>query len=141
MTPSLLLIVIRYFLGMLFMATGIGKLLDNRAFAQVIATYQLAIPEGLLLPLALSIALLELTIALNLLRGRRLQSSVLATLCLHIAYTALAVTTLLRRIPIENCGCFGAFLARPLRWSSVAEDVTLTAVSALGLALLRGVKT
>jgi uncharacterized membrane protein YphA (DoxX/SURF4 family) len=58
MTHSLLLIVIRYFLGVLFMATGIGKLLDNRAFAQVIATYQLAIPESLLLPLALSIALL-----------------------------------------------------------------------------------
>ena len=134
MTHSLLLIVIRYFLGVLFMATGIGKLL-------VIATYQLAIPEDLLLLLALSIALLEFTIALNLLRGRRLQSNVLATLCLHIAYTALAVTTLLRGILIENCGCFGAFLARPLRWSSVAEDVTLTAVGALGLALLRAVKT
>jgi uncharacterized membrane protein YphA (DoxX/SURF4 family) len=32
-------IVTRYFLGLLFLATGIGKLLDNRGFAQVIETY------------------------------------------------------------------------------------------------------
>ena len=135
-----MLIVIRYFLGVLFVATGIGKLLDNRAFAEIIATYQLPVPESLLLPLALGIALLEFTIGLNLLWGRRLRSSVLATLCFHSVYTALAFTTLLREIPIENCGCFGAFLARPLRWSSVAEDVALMAVSALGLRLLAGVK-
>ena len=98
------------------------------------------VPERLLLPLALGIALLEFTIGLNLLSGRRLRSFVLATLCFHSVYTALAFTTLLREIPIENCGCFGAFLARPLRWSSVAEDVALVAVSALGLRLLKGVK-
>ena len=135
-----MLIVIRYFLGVLFVATGIGKLLDNRAFAEIIATYQLPVPERLLLPLALGIALLEFTIGLNLLSGRRLRSFVLATLCFHSVYTALAIMTLLREIPIENCGCFGAFLARPLRWSSVAEDVALVAVSALGLRLLKGVK-
>ncbi|MDQ3566198.1 MAG: hypothetical protein M3436_19665 [Pseudomonadota bacterium] len=93
-----------------------------------------------MLPLGLGIALLDLTIGLNILSGRRLRSSVLATLCFHIIYTAFAITTLLREIPIENRGCFGAFLARPLRWSSVAEDVALMAVSALGQRLLKGVK-
>ena len=39
MTHSLLLIVIRYFLGVLWWPRGFGNLLDNRAFAQVIATY------------------------------------------------------------------------------------------------------
>ncbi|MGH8490304.1 MAG: MauE/DoxX family redox-associated membrane protein [Gammaproteobacteria bacterium] len=135
-----MLIVIRCFLGVLFVATGVGKLLDNRAFAEIIATYQLPVPESLLLPLALGIALLEFTIGLNMLWGQRLRTSVLATLCFHIAYTALAVTTLLREIPIENCGCFGAFLARPLRWSSVAEDMAFVAVSGLGLRLLKSVE-
>ena len=33
--------IFRYFLGLLFISTGIGKLLDNRGFAQVIASYKL----------------------------------------------------------------------------------------------------
>jgi uncharacterized membrane protein YphA (DoxX/SURF4 family) len=32
--------VTRYFLGLLFLATGLGKLLDNHGFAQVIETYR-----------------------------------------------------------------------------------------------------
>ncbi|MGH8658029.1 MAG: MauE/DoxX family redox-associated membrane protein [Gammaproteobacteria bacterium] len=131
-----LLWAIRSFLGALFLATGIGKLLDNRGFAQVIATYELGIPEPGLLPLALGISLLELAVGINILRGRRLKQNVLATLVFHIGYTALAATTLVRGLPIENCGCFGVFLARPLRWSMVGEDLALTAVSAVGVFLL-----
>ncbi|MFH0351670.1 MAG: MauE/DoxX family redox-associated membrane protein, partial [Chromatiales bacterium] len=107
MRQAALSCVIRYFLGVLFLATGIGKLLDYRAFAEVITTYQLPVPESLLLPLALGIALLEFTIGINIVSGQRLRSNVLATLCFHSAYTALAITTLVREIPIENCGCFG----------------------------------
>ncbi|MFH0344892.1 MAG: MauE/DoxX family redox-associated membrane protein [Chromatiales bacterium] len=131
-----LLWAIRSFLGALFLATGIGKLLDNRGFARVIATYELGIPEPGLLPLALGISLLELAVGINILRGRRLKQNVLATLVFHIGYTALAAATLLRGLPIENCGCFGVFLARPLRWSMVGEDLALTAVSAAGVFLL-----
>ncbi len=132
----ILLWAIRSFLGTLFLATGIGKLLDNRGFARVIATYELGIPEPGLLPLALAISLLELAVGINILRGRRLKQNVLATLVFHIGYTALAAATLVRGLPIENCGCFGVFLARPLRWSMVGEDLALAAVSAVGVFLL-----
>ncbi len=131
-----LLWAIRCFLGALFLATGIGKLLDNRGFAQVIATYELGIPEPGLLPLALGVSLLELAVGINVPRGRRLKQNVLATLVFHIGYTAVAAATLVRGLPIENCGCFGVFLARPLRWSTVGEDLALTALSAVGVFLL-----
>ena len=129
-------IVTRYFLGLLFLATGIGKLLDNRGFAQVIETYQLGIPDGVLLPIALGVSLLELMIGLHILRGRALRLNVLATLWFHIGYATLAVITLHRDIPIANCGCFGVFLARPLAWSTVIEDWVLAAVSAVCLLLV-----
>jgi uncharacterized protein len=45
MILRIIYIVTRYSLGLLFLATGIGKLLDNRGFAQVIETYQLGIPD------------------------------------------------------------------------------------------------
>lgn len=131
------LAVSRYFLGLLFVATGAGKLLDNRGFAQVIATYQLGLPDTLLLPLALVISLAEFAIGLNILLGRSLPQSILATFYIHLTYASLAVTTLLRGITLTNCGCFGVFLARPLRWATVAEDLMLAAISLVCWLLLR----
>ena len=40
MILRIIYIVTRYFLGLLFLATGLGKLLDNHGFAQVIETYR-----------------------------------------------------------------------------------------------------
>lgn len=133
--------LLRYFLGLTFVATGIGKLLDNRGFSEVIATYQLGIPEFLLLPLALVFSLTELYIGLNLVRGRYLTQSALATLYFHIGYAALGTITMLRGIALTNCGCFGVFLARPLRVVSVVEDLVLAAVSISAWWLLRRVKS
>ncbi len=135
-TPYVLAIS-RYFLGLLFVATGLGKLLDNRGFAQVIASYQFGLPDTLLLPLALAISLTEFAIGLNILLGRSLPQNILATLYFHLGYTSLAVTTLLRGITLTNCGCFGVFLARPLRWTTVPEDVMLAAISLVCWLLLR----
>ena len=127
----------RYFLALLFLATGTGKLLDNRGFARVLASYQFGLSETLLLPLALVISLTELAIGINILLGRGLSQNILATLCFHLAYASLAVTTLLRGISLANCGCLGVFLARPLRWMTVAEDLMLAAISLVCWLLLR----
>ena len=96
------LLVFRYFLGLLFIATAIGKLLDNRGFAQVIYSYQLGIPDFALLGVALTFSFMELIIGLNILYGRELSKSVLATLGFHLGYAALAFTTLLRGIALTN---------------------------------------
>jgi uncharacterized membrane protein YphA (DoxX/SURF4 family) len=127
----------RLFLGLLFTATGLGKLLDNRGFAQVIASYELGLPGPALLPLGLFIALAELGIGANLLRGHRLRSNLWATLVFHLGYAGLAAITLWRGIALDNCGCFGVFLARPLSWGTVAEDCGLAAVSAFAIWLYR----
>jgi Methylamine utilisation protein MauE len=127
----------RYFLGLLFVATAVGKLLDNRGFAQVIDNYQLGIPDVALLGIALAISLLELLIGINILRGRSLSMSVLATLGFHLGYASLALVTLLRGIALSNCGCFGVFLARSLKWSTVVEDLVLAAISLVCWLMLR----
>jgi Methylamine utilisation protein MauE len=119
----------RYFLGLLFVATAIGKLLDNRGFAQVISTYRLGIPDNFLLGTALAISLLELYIGINILIARELNRIVLATLWFHLGYAGLAWVTLLRGIQLTNCGCFGVFLARSLKWSTVLEDIVLAGIS------------
>jgi uncharacterized membrane protein YphA (DoxX/SURF4 family) len=135
------LVLARYFLSVLFLATGIGKLLDNRGFAQVIASYQLGLPAPVLLPLALAVSLAEFGIGLNLLAGRQLSYNVLATLVFHLGYASLAAITLVREIPLSNCGCFGVFLARPLLWTSVVEDLVLGLISFIAWRLLASVRS
>lgn len=137
MIAQSLLLLSRYFLGLLFVSTAIGKLLDNRGFAHVIDTYQLGIPNNALLGLALLISLVELLIGINILRGRALSSSVLATLGFHLGYASLAFVTLLRGISLSNCGCFGVFLARSLKWPTVGEDLVLAGISLFCWLLLR----
>ena len=117
---------LRALFAFLLLTTAIGKLLDNRGFAEVMGQYQMGIPEVLLLPLALSLSLFELGLGLALVLGYRLRLMALATVAMHFVYTLLAALTTLRGIELQNCGCFGVFLARPLGWSTVIEDILLT---------------
>lgn len=122
---------LRIFFGLLMLTTAVGKLLDNRGFADVLVTYQLGIPEGVLLPLGLAVSLFELALFVYILRGIRLREVAIATIVLHLGYVSLAVLTNLRGLNLENCGCFGVFLARPMTWATVVEDVVLLALSCL----------
>lgn len=141
MTTRCVLLASRYFLGLLFVATAIGKLLDNRGFAKVINSYQLGIQDNWLLAIGLMVSLLELVIGINILRGQALQANIFATLVFHLAYAFLAFVTLLRGMAISNCGCFGVFLARSMTWATVAEDMVLAGISLVCWLLLRRMRS
>lgn len=115
--------------GLLIFTTAIGKLLDNRGFAEVIATYEFGLPETVLLPLALSVSLVELALALFITKSKNQVLCGQFVLAMHVGYTVLALSSILRGLELQNCGCFGVFLARPLSWQTVAEDSILTALS------------
>ena len=55
----------RWLLCALFLTTALGKLLDNRGFAQALGDYRL-FPALLLLPLGLAISSAELAVAVGL---------------------------------------------------------------------------
>lgn len=116
-------------LGLLFLATAIGKLLDNRGFAEVLTTYDL-FPRGSLLTLGLLLSLTELWLGFQLLRNSTAAVGAAGALAINAGYTGLAVVTNLRGLQIPNCGCFGVFLARPMTWTTVTEDASLTLMTA-----------
>ena len=119
---------LRVFFALLLLATGTGKLLDVSAFADVIATYELPVPEEMMLPLGVAITLFELGLAAWMIAGIRLRSCAGVVIAMHVGYTMLAATTLVRGLELESCGCFGIFLARPLTSQTVLEDATLVAL-------------
>ena len=139
MKPSSSLVtLLKILIGLVLAVTAVGKLLDNRGFATVLQTYQ-TFPEGSLLGLGLCISLAELGLAVWLFSGRYLRLAALTALLMHLTYAIWSAVSVLRDLKISNCGCFGVFWARPLGWSTVVEDLVMTALC-LVLYLAAGLK-
>lgn len=128
---SFLYQVLKFFFILLMFSTGIGKLLDIPGFAEVITTYQLGITGYFATVLGLGVALFELELAIYMVR-KPLSALVGPILTLvHSGYTLLAIITVSRGLELENCGCFGVFLARPMTPMTIVEDLILTGLSAM----------
>ncbi len=130
----ILLATLRYFVACVLLLTGLGKLLDVPGFVEVLKTYQ-AIPDWAQLFVAVGLVLIELRIAEWLLRDKTLVLGAFASTILHSVFTVWAGITLLRGVPVPNCGCFGVFLARPLTGWTLVEDLFMVGASCLVLRL------
>lgn len=119
-------------LALVFLATGLGKLLDLPGFAAVLGDYRL-FPEALLLPLAVGVTLAELAIGIGLLLPGARRVAAAGAALLAAGNAAVLSLTWLRGIPLANCGCFGVFLARPLTAWTPLEDLVLLALALLVL--------
>ncbi len=130
--------LLRLGLGTLILATGLGKALDLGGFVGVLQTYQLGLGDGFLHVVAPAIALLEIALGSWILNGWRLRAAMSTAIGLNAAYFVLLTTALLRGLDLENCGCFGVFFARPLRWYSPLEDLAAIAACLALLGLSAG---
>lgn len=130
-TVALLALVLRGLFVALLLTTGIAKLLDMPGFMDVVRSYQV-LPELLVAPSAWALALTELGLAVWLALGWRLPLAALAVIALHAVFFVWITLTLIRGLELDNCGCFGVYFARPLRWYTPLEDLALILL-ALGL--------
>jgi hypothetical protein len=117
-------VFLRCLLGVILLASALGKSLDLQGFVEVLLTYRL-FPGWALQPVALAVTGLEWLLALWILSGWCLPTSALLALILYGIYAAGLVVTLLRGLDLPNCGCYGVFFPRPLRWYSPLEDLAL----------------
>ncbi len=126
-------LLLRWLLGLTFVATSIGKFLNIPGFHDVMRTYDL-FPDWTLWPVAVGMPILEALIAISMLTGRRLRRGIQASLLFNGAFAVVLTLELIRGLHLKNCGCFGVFWARPLTWSSPIEDVVLVLIT-LGVLL------
>lgn len=129
-------VLLRVVIGLVLFATAFGKLLDVPGFARILGSYQ-ALPEGSLSTLALAIPLAELALSIWLFSGQRLAGAALSSAAMHLFYAGWSAAALARGLKLANCGCFGVFLARPLGWSTVLEDLVMVGLSLWLLAAAR----
>jgi hypothetical protein len=122
------LTLLRGFFCLLMLATGVAKLMDMQGFFAVVATYQL-LPLAWIPPAGWALVLVELGLAAWLLSGWRLPWAGLLIVGLHLMYLAWLLLALARGLELDNCGCFGVYLARPLTWWTPLEDLALLAAA------------
>jgi uncharacterized membrane protein YphA (DoxX/SURF4 family) len=129
--------LLRLILGTLVLGAGIGKLLDVPGFLAIIGTYKLGLTTSIVWPAAIVVVVFEIALGLWILSGYRLQMAALWPIAMHGGYFVLLTSTLLRGLHLNNCGCFGVFLARPLEWYSPLEDLVLMVLSYILFVLAR----
>lgn len=124
MSGSVLIGICRVLLGLILLASALGKSLDLPGFVEVLITYR-AIPDPLLWPVALLITGIEWLMGAWILSGWRIADAALAALILYVGYAIWLTLTLVRGLDLQNCGCYGVFFPQPLRWYSPFEDLVL----------------
>lgn len=104
------LLTIRILLGLLFIASGIGKLIesgDARYLVELMATefYWLIEYTG---PIVTATSILELVLGGWLLWGRQLSLVFTGSFLLVFFFTGVLGYFWLQGMSVESCGCFGA---------------------------------
>ena len=114
-------LILRLFFIVLLGTSAVTKLLDMPGFYELVRNYQ-ALPEYLSPVAAWLLTLTELAQAIWLASGRGLRAAALAVCALHVFYLVWLSITLMRGLRLANCGCFGAYFARPLTGVTLIED-------------------
>ena len=105
------LTVIRLLLGILFLVSGIGKLIsgsDARYLVELLATeYYWLIEYANFIVITTSI--IEIVLAILLIWNKVLKWALTGTLAMLMGFSSVLSYFYFQGMSVENCGCFGAF--------------------------------
>jgi putative oxidoreductase len=104
LSHRILILLIRIFLGGLFVVAGVDKIMDTQAFANSILLYKVVGPT-LAMWTATLLPSLELLCGLSLLIGLYPRGCAILMSIMLIVFTLLIASALLRGLDI-SCGCF-----------------------------------
>ena len=118
-----LLLLIRIFIGLVFLYSGIQKIADASGFANAIENYRL-FPLFTINLLAITIPWLELITGLFLIFGIYIKESTTIINSLLIFFIIFIITALIRKLNIE-CGCFGTLDNQKVGIQKIIENLIL----------------
>ena len=119
-------LVLRVYIGGIFIAASMYKINYPGEFAETIASYQLVPYWGVNL-MALIMPWTELLCGLMLILGFRTRASAVLIAAMLVVFCVAITVTLLRGIPI-GCGCFTT-VEDPLSWTTLVRDLIWLAMS------------
>jgi len=124
---GVLLLLSRIILGIVFLISGILKLIDPVQFSEAILNYQVV---GRVLSgwIAVIIPTLEIVLGLGLVSGVWLPEALIATAGLYVIFDVMIAQALLRGLDI-SCGCFNPSESGPIDFFKIMQNLILTGLS------------
>lgn len=119
-------LLLRIYVGGVFIAASTYKIIYPAEFAETLASYQLA-PFWSVHGLALVLPWTELVCGLMLVLGLRTKACAAMIGGMLVLFCIVILVTLLRDIPI-GCGCFSS-VEDPLGWSTLLRDMVWLAMT------------
>lgn len=121
LTSPYLALVLRIYIGGIFIFASMYKINYGAEFAETIATYQI-VPYWSVNILAITLPWLELICGIMLVAGFRAKSATVMIAVMLVFFTLGVLVNLLRDSPI-SCGCFSSS-DDPISWMTVIRDLT-----------------
>lgn len=117
--------IIRLVLGAIFIGMALGQALSWPHMPEILSAYQ--VPGVANYGFVAGVIAAQLVCGLWLLARPR--STSLAPVWLYLAvallWTGLGLQGVLRKLEVDNCGCFGLYLTQRLSWFVLAQDALL----------------
>jgi uncharacterized membrane protein YphA (DoxX/SURF4 family) len=124
-----LILIVRTFIGVLFIFYGISKVADPSHFANEIGNYDM-LPEIFIQLMALVIPWIELIVGLLLLFGAYQKENGIIATGLLIVFTLAVIIAFSRGLDI-SCGCSGSDAGQKVGWLKIFENVGLIILTTL----------
>jgi hypothetical protein len=111
-------------LGLLLAGMAAGQTASFAAFREALRSYDVFVDAR---AAAVAVLVVEAITAAGLLLSasvprRAAQAAGVAGLAVALFWSALSAQAFARGLEVENCGCFGSYLAQSLRWWVLLED-------------------
>lgn len=120
LTHRYVVLILRFYIGGLFIYASMYKINYPAEFAETVASYQI-VPYWAVNIFAVVLPWIELISGLLLVTGIRSQSAAVIIGLLMIMFTTATFINLIRDAPI-NCGCFQA-VGEKISWLTIGRDI------------------
>ncbi|MEI8011412.1 MAG: MauE/DoxX family redox-associated membrane protein [Candidatus Omnitrophota bacterium] len=108
-------LLLRFVLASVFIASGWEKAVSpSENFLYILQAYEV-LPSVLERLVSVVFPWVELAVGVSLLVGLWLRAGLLAATCVSGSFILIVGQAIIRRLPIDNCGCFGNLVHLPLR--------------------------
>jgi hypothetical protein len=114
---------LRWVLAVVLISTALGNLLQPERIRQSLSSFQL-FPRYLIVPLAIILTLLDLTLGIDLLRFKKAGRAAWGIFLLNLSYCVITWVSSLRGLKLNQNICFEVFWGRPLAWNTTLENAS-----------------